>query len=129
MRIHDPSSAAIYADRLYPFCVRKNFSPGDVIRQNGHYYKDMYLITEGRVDVCLPGQMTIELGPGTPIGEIGFIWECCAVGTVIARTAVSAIVIDDGTLERMRRSDRDWVIDFCNFLTTVAEQRVGSPVF
>jgi CRP-like cAMP-binding protein len=128
MRSDDPFSVADYADRLHPFCERTSFRSGDVIRQSGRYYKDMYLITEGRVDVCLSGQ-TIELGPGAPIGEIAFIWECCATGTVIARTAVNAIVIDDGTLQRMRQCDREWVIDFCKSLTTIAEQRVGSLLF
>ena len=128
MRCDDPSSIADYAERLDRFCEWTSFSPGDVIRQSGRYYKDMYLITEGHVDVCLSGQ-TIELGPGVPIGEIAFIWECCAIGTVIARTAVNAIVIDDHTLQKMRQCHRDWVTDFCKSLTTIAEQRVGSLLF
>jgi CRP-like cAMP-binding protein/predicted GNAT family N-acyltransferase len=122
-------STPSYSHQLAAFCRRASFSPGDVIRRKGDHYRDMYLITEGSVDVILEPNSgpssTTELGPGSPIGEIGFLRGCRATGTVVARTAASAIIIDDGTLEKIQERDQKLAVEFCKYLASVSEQRLG----
>jgi CRP-like cAMP-binding protein len=120
-------AAATFAPLLEPFCTKAKFGAGDVIRRKGNFYKDMYLIVEGLVDVHLEanGAHTIEQGPGSPIGEIGYLRGCRATATVVARTPASAVVIDDGTLRKIQESDRKLAVDFCRFLATTSEERVG----
>jgi predicted GNAT family N-acyltransferase len=131
MAIVDQAATSIlsYSHRLAAFCRKASFGPGDVIRRKGQHYNDMYLITEGCVDVFLEPDgapsSAIELGPGSPIGEIGFLRGCRATGTVVARTAASAIIVDDGTLGRIQERDQKLAVDFCKFLATVSEQRLG----
>jgi CRP-like cAMP-binding protein len=97
------NAAAAFAPRLDRFCNKANFRAGDVIRRKGKFYKDMYLIVGGLLDVHLEVDRApvIEVGPGSPIGEIGYLRGCRATGTVVARTDASAIVIDDGTLKKI----------------------------
>ena len=115
--------------RLGAYCVKAHFGPGDVIRQKGQFYKDMYLIVDGLVEVRLGSNdaslRVIDLGPGSPVGEIGFLRGCRATGTVVARTATNAVVIDDGTLERIQRSDQHLAVELCKFLASVSEERLG----
>jgi len=126
--VHADRAPSTYPRLLDGFCRTASFGPGDVLRRRGQYYKDMYLIVEGCAAVQLgagePGT-TIELRTGSPIGEIGFLRGCRATATVVARTATSVVVIDDGTLDKVQRSDQKLAVEFCRFLATVAEQRIG----
>src|SRR5262245_27387364 len=81
---------------LQSICTQVRFEPGDVLRQKGQHYRDMYVITDGCVDV--------DPGPaGSPIGEIAFLRGSPATATVTARTATAALVIGDPTLARLER--------------------------
>src|SRR5258708_17280825 len=104
------TSISSYSHRLASFCRKASFGPGDVIRRKGQHYNDMCLITEGCVDVFLEPDgapsSAIELGPGSPIGETGFLPGCRATGTVVARTAASAIIVDDGRRRQLQERDQ-----------------------
>ena len=65
-------------------CARATFAPGDELRRKGNHYSDMYLIVAGHVDVLLEQDAEpIVVGPGSPIGEIGFLRGCRATATAV----------------------------------------------
>src|SRR5215471_7073702 len=97
---------------LQSICRRVRFEPGDVLRRKGQYYRDMYLLTEGCVEVDLESgngaatKLSVS-DIGSPVGEIGFIRGCPATATVTARAATSALMIDDPTLACLEHQHPD----------------------
>src|SRR5262245_38601964 len=84
---------------LQATCREVRFEAGDVLRHKGQHYKDMYVITDGCVDVerapsCGAADLVVA-SAGSPIGEIGFLRGSPATATVTAQTATGALVIDD----------------------------------
>ena len=109
-------------------CATVGFAPGDVLREKGQHYKDLYLIAEGRVEVWLGARgkgSPIELGPGAPVGEIGFLRGSRATADVVAKTAGRAIVIDDATLWRLE-AQPELAVPLLRYLACVSEQRLAA---
>jgi Cyclic nucleotide-binding domain len=109
----------------YPECVHGllkevSFSAGDVIHRAGERYRDMYLIAEGWLEVRQkrdgPELGATGLGPGSVIGEMGYVQGFPAPADVVARTAVRALVIEDDTLWRMQKHAPRVAIEFGRFL-------------
>jgi CRP-like cAMP-binding protein/predicted GNAT family N-acyltransferase len=119
----------INLELLRPICRQVRFGSGDVLRQKGQHYRDMYLITDGRVDVDLEASRRTKLvvsDIGSPIGEIGFLRGCSATATVIARTATDALVIDDPTLARLEHEQPALTADLFRHLAETAEERTSN---
>jgi CRP-like cAMP-binding protein len=116
--------AAAGAQLLQSLCRPVRFQPGDLMRQQGQHYRDMYLIMDGRVDVEA-GHAVVTRGAGSPIGEIGFLRGCPATATVTARTPVDALVIDNPTLARLEREHPAGAADFLRRLAEIAEDRTS----
>jgi hypothetical protein len=109
----------------YPECVHgllkeANFDAGDVIHRAGERYREMCLIAEGKLEVRqkrdASGVRATELGPGSVIGEMGYVQGFPAPADVVAKTAVRALVIEDDTLWRMQKEAPQAAIEFCRFL-------------
>lgn len=114
---------------LRAYCPLKRFTSGGVLRQEGHHYKDMYLIVRGSVAVRLQGRGDADrviLGPGSPIGEIGFLRGCAATATALAETDTDVIVLDDVTLARIETERPALVARLLRELADTAEARVSS---
>ncbi|MEC9367249.1 MAG: GNAT family N-acetyltransferase [Pseudomonadota bacterium] len=112
---------------LEPHCRAARFGAGDILRRRGHHYNDMYYIAEGDVEVEIAASRLeserLSLGPGTVIGEIGFLNGCPATANVTAKAQGAALVIDDGTLMRIERVDPALAIRLSRFLADVARER------
>jgi CRP-like cAMP-binding protein len=91
---------------LQAYCRRVRFEPGEVLRHKGQYYRDMYLLTGGEVEVDLGtgngSKPSIALAGG-PVGEIGFLSGRAATATVTVRQVAEALVLDDRSLDRIER--------------------------
>ncbi len=113
--------------RLVPgLCSMAAFAPGDELRHKGIHYSDMYLIIEGRVDVMLVGRPNpIVMGPGSPVGEIGFVRGCRATGTAVAHEETTALVLDDATLWRIELEDPKLAVRLLRVLASTAEHRLN----
>ena len=112
---------------LRGYCAIATFEPGAKLRVKGNHYRDMYLITKGRAEVQLqPGQAeeAISVGPGSPVGEIGFLNGSRAMATVVAKSATEALVLDDETLWRIEQEDPNLVVFLLTALARTAEHRV-----
>jgi predicted GNAT family N-acyltransferase len=112
---------------LQSFCSEIRFAPGDVIRQKGQHYADMYLITDGCVEVDRETGHAAKLGvgAGSPVGEIGFLRGCPATATVTATTATSSLVIDDATLARLEREQPAVAAELLRHLAATADERTN----
>lgn len=121
------SSSASLAGELQAFCKTALFGPGEVLREAGHHYNEMYWLSDGQVDVELaPTGRRFSLGADAPVGEIGFLRGCPATATVISRTAVSALVIDEPTLARLECTRPAFASELLRHLAEVAEDRVSA---
>jgi CRP-like cAMP-binding protein len=113
---------------LRSFCRPLEFAAGDVLRRKGQHYTDMVIMVEGAVDVDLEAAGAAKLtlkGAGTPIGEIGFLRGCPATATVVARTAVRGLAIDDAGLALLERERPELASGLLHHLAVTAEQRTS----
>jgi predicted GNAT family N-acyltransferase len=110
---------------LHPLCRQQHFQPGDVLRQRGHHYADMYLITQGSVCVERAVGGTTVRTCGSPIGEIGFLRGTPAIATCRAQTSTTALVIDDPILARIEREQPALVADLLRYLGEIADERAS----
>jgi len=123
------SAASIDSSWLQSFCRQVRFQPGDLIRQKGQHYGDMYLITEGSCDVDreigVGAARFAVRGVGSPIGEIGFLRGLPALATVTAKTAVGALIIDDPTLTRLEQEQPIPTAQLFRQFGQIAEERTS----
>jgi CRP-like cAMP-binding protein/predicted GNAT family N-acyltransferase len=123
------STLAINSKLLQSICRQVCFESGDVLRQKGQHYRDMYLITDGCVDVhpeiSRVAAKSVVSGVGSPIGEIGFLRGCPATATVVARTPTAALVIDDPTLAGLEQEQPALTAHLLRHLADTAEERTS----
>jgi hypothetical protein len=115
-------------DHLQPFCQSRSFVAGDVLGRKGHHYSEMFILTDGAVDVDFEtsGRPTLSLSEiATPIGEIGFIRGCPATATVIAKTSGHYLIIDDPTLARLELEQPALATALLHHLALTAEERTS----
>jgi len=125
----EPALGPTYPEFLHGLCRKASFNAGDIVRHQDQYYKEIYLVTEGWLDVLSGsperGAPTASLGPGSTIGEIGVRQGSRAAATIVARTAASALVIDYDTMWKIHEGDRSTAVQFCRYLAKVS-QPIGS---
>jgi CRP-like cAMP-binding protein len=111
---------------LEPLCRKMRFSAGDVLREAGHHYRDMYLIAGGSVAIQVAGGGGVtDRAAGSSIGEIEFLQGCAATATATARTATEALVIDDATLARLEAEHPFLSAQLLGHLAQLAEEAAG----
>ncbi len=128
--LSESEPAALVKSRLLQsICRQIRFETGDVLRQKGQHYRDMYVITDGCVEVDLEsgrGAAKVVVSEvGSPIGEIGFLRGCSAMATVIARAPTAALVIDDPTLARLEHEQPALTAHLLRHLAKTAEERTS----
>src|SRR5690349_17731760 len=113
---------------LGPLCREVRFAPGDVLRQKGQHYTDMYLILRGSVVVDLDAgraRRIVVSATGAPIGEISFLRGRGATATVTATTDVTALAVDDPILARLEREHPAPTAQFLRAVARIADDRLG----
>jgi predicted GNAT family N-acyltransferase len=110
------------------YCARVHLRPGDVLRESGQHYSDMYLLIAGRAKVE-PGAGSAAkptvLEAGSPVGEISFFRGYPATSTVIAETAIDALVIDDATLACLEKEQPAWNAQFHRCFAQITEEKAS----
>jgi hypothetical protein len=118
------SPSSRYPEAFHRLLKEVSFAAGEAIHRAGEHYRDMYLIAEGSLEVHLkPDDRRVGvtvLGPGSVIGEMGFVKGFPATADVVAKTAVRALVIEDDTLWRIQKDAPQAAIEFCRFLGNAA---------
>jgi CRP-like cAMP-binding protein len=113
--------------RLAPgMCKGVAFAPGDELRRKDNHYADMYLIVSGRVEIQLDTDVApIVVGPGSPVGEIGFLKGCRATATAVALEPTTALALDDEALWRIEREEPELSPALLRALASIAEARLS----
>jgi CRP-like cAMP-binding protein len=121
------SEPPIDPDALRDLCRETSFAAGDTLRLKGQHYTNMYLLTDGEVEITLakkgkaPTVLTRQRG--APIGEISFLTGRPATALVTARTPTTALVIDDAVIATIERERPAFAADLYRQLADVAEGR------
>ena len=125
----DTPATLVESQLLRSLCKQVHFRPGDVLRQKGRYYTDMYLILSGSVEVDFEAGSgagkTAVSSTGLPIGEIGFLRGCPATATATAVSATDALAIDDCVLTRLEHEQPAWAAKLFRHLAETAEERTS----
>src|SRR3984885_12369449 len=122
------TQASIDTEALRSFCLAVRFKAGDILRHKGQHYSDMYLMVDGSVavDRQLKGSPEIVIArSGSPIGEIGFLHGGSATATVTAKTAPSALVINDSTVASLEKHQPPLAVQVLRQLASIAEERIS----
>lgn len=93
-------------DQVSKICVERRFSPGELITQEGAAGAELFIITEGFVEILLGERQTISarvvvsLGPGQIIGEMALVDQGPRSATVRATS-------DPTVVQTIQRADLD----------------------
>jgi predicted GNAT family N-acyltransferase len=121
------SGYLIDPEPLKAYCREVAFPSGAVLRTKGLLSIDMYLLTDGEVEVSVdtngPSGAIATAGRGAPIGEIGFLTGVPASATVTAKTAARALYIDDPTWREIERREPALAVELYRKLGEVADGR------
>ncbi len=114
---------------LLTYCPETSFAPGEVLRRKGQFYADMFLLTDGEVEVSLevngkPAPV-IRARRGDPIGEIAFLTGVRATATVTAKSPTKAINITDASWRELELKHPDEAVELYRTLSEVAEGRLS----
>jgi CRP-like cAMP-binding protein/predicted GNAT family N-acyltransferase len=131
--MHDLTASAptapINLRLLQSICREVRFEPGDILRQKGQYYRDMYVMTDGCVAVDRENRRGVATrvvsDAGSPIGEISFLRGCPATATVTAQRTTCALVLDDPTLARLESEYPAVAAHLLRQLAKTAEERMS----
>jgi CRP-like cAMP-binding protein len=121
------SEAFIDPEAIGGLCKEVSFAPGEILRRKGLHYNNMYLLTDGEVEIAIekkgkdPTLLTRQRG--SPIGEIGFLTGRPATAHVKARTPTKALVIDDDVWSVLEREQPTVAADLYRQLAEVADGR------
>jgi hypothetical protein len=114
---------------LRSVCRELRFEPGEIMRQKGQHYRDMYVITDGCVEVDRETTgahaKLVVSEVGSPIGEIGYLRGHSATATVSAQRATRALVLDDHTLARLEHEQPELSADLLRHFANTAEERTS----
>jgi CRP-like cAMP-binding protein len=121
------TEAFIDPEILPGLCKEVSFAPGDVLRRKGQHYYNMYLLTDGEVEIALEKKgkdaTILTRRRGSPIGEISFLTGRTATAHVKARTPTKALAIDDAVWALLERDHPAIAADLYRQLATVADGR------
>lgn len=127
-QLQDGMATPFDPEAVAPYCESKKFRAGDTLRHRGKYYRNLFLITDGIVEVRVApyGRELdlIECKAGSPIGEIGFLRGCPATANVVAKTDVSVFAISDADLYVIEERDPELAVRLSRFLGATLEERV-----
>jgi putative ABC transport system ATP-binding protein len=105
----EPFSALNPADltRIAETATLRHFEPGEVIIRAGEAGDELFLISEGEVEVVRDDHEVARLGPAEFFGEVSLISGQPRNATVVATEAVDAYVVEKGELNAaMEHSSR-----------------------
>ena len=112
---------------LRSLCRELCFAEGDELRRKGEHFRDMYLLTEGDVLIDFGGgaRNAVQVGPGEPVGEMGFLSGRPASAGAVALTPVRALVLDDAVLARCEAERPELAVTLLRRLGQVVDDRTA----
>ena len=99
-------------EKVIRICERKTFSKDEVIFSEGTKSDDMYILTEGVLQVTLWGKEINRILPVTSVGEMGIFTGEPRSATVITKTECTLLRIVKKKLFDLFETDKDLHIQF-----------------
>jgi predicted GNAT family N-acyltransferase len=123
-----PVRGPLDAEPLRAFGAIVAFRRGEVLRERGRHYRDMFWLIDGgaKVDFGDEPERVATVVAGWPIGEIGFLLGTPAVATVTAASPITALVIDDAAFARLEREQPALAARFLRAIGEIADRRTNA---
>ena len=99
-------------EKVLSICTRKTFSKDEVIYSEGTKSDDMYILTEGVLQVTLWGKEVNRILPISSVGEMGVFTGEPRSATVITKTECTLLRITKKKLFDLFETDKDLHIQF-----------------
>lgn len=90
--------------KIAPFVSEVSVSEGKHLVDEGDYAYEFMAIEEGTAEVIRGDQTLAELGPGDYFGEIGLLEDDRRNATVIARSLMRLITLDQWDMRRLEKA-------------------------
>lgn len=91
-------------NKIAPFVSEVSVSEGKHLVDEGDYAYEFMAIEEGKAEVIRGDQTLAELGPGDYFGEIGLLEDDRRNATVIARSPMRLITLDQWDMRRLEKA-------------------------
>jgi CRP-like cAMP-binding protein len=91
-------------EKIAPFVSEVSVSEGKLLVQEGDYAYEFMAIEEGEAEVRRGDQVLAVLGPGDFFGEMGLIDSERRNATVIAKTGLRLITLDQWDMRRLEKA-------------------------
>ncbi len=93
--------------QLFNCSTFKNFTPDTKLTRQGEKVENLYMITEGKVDIHYKGELISSCKPGDLIGEIGFLTGSAASATATTATNCKLIEFNHNQLATLIKSSTE----------------------
>ena len=91
-------------DKIAPFVSEVSVSEGKHLVDEGDYAYEFMAIEEGEAEVVRGDQTLATLGPGDYFGEIGLLEDDRRNATVIARSGMRLLTLDQWDMKRLEKA-------------------------
>ena len=91
-------------EKISPFVSEVSVSEGKHLVEEGDYAYEFMAIEEGTAEVMRGDQKLAELGPGDFFGEMGLIDAERRNATVVAKTGLRLITLDQWDMKRLEKA-------------------------
>ena len=91
-------------EKIAPFVSEVSVSEGKHLVEEGDYAYEFMAIEEGTAEVMRGDQKLAELGPGDFFGEMGLIDSERRNATVVAKTGLRLITLDQWDMKRLEKA-------------------------
>jgi CRP-like cAMP-binding protein len=91
-------------DKIAPFVSEVSVSEGKHLVDEGDYAYEFMAIEEGEAEVVRGDQTLATLGPGDYFGEIGLLEDDRRNATVIARSSMRLLTLDQWDMKRLEKA-------------------------
>ena len=91
-------------EKISPFVSEVSVSEGKTLVEEGDYAYEFMAIEEGVAEVRRGDQVLAELGPGDFFGEMGLIEDQRRNATVVAKTPLRLITLDQWDMRRLEKA-------------------------
>ncbi len=91
-------------EKIAPFVSEVSVSEGKHLVEEGDYAYEFMAIEEGTAEVMRGDQKLAELGPGDFFGEMGLIDAERRNATVVAKTGLRLITLDQWDMKRLEKA-------------------------
>lgn len=85
----------------------RSFDRGKLLMLQDHHGEQLLVVVEGEAEVTRGGEVVATVGAGSFIGEIGLLDHADRNATVRAATPLKVLVLENDSLELLRKSMPD----------------------